>query len=43
MERCYKLGCNVFVTKPVDYEHFSEAIAKLGLFLSIVVVPGRRS
>ena len=37
--RCYELGCNVYVTKPVDYEKFSEAVQKLGLFLSIVKVP----
>ena len=39
--RCYDLGCNVYVTKPVDYEHFSEAIRKLGLFLSVVALPQR--
>ena len=37
--RCYDLGCNVYVTKPVDYEHFSEAIRQLGLFLSVVTLP----
>lgn len=37
--RCYELGCNVYITKPVDYEHFSEAIRKIGLFLSVVTVP----
>jgi CheY-like chemotaxis protein len=37
--RCYELGCNVYVTKPVDYEQFREAICKLGLFLSVVTVP----
>lgn len=37
--KCYELGCNVYVTKPVEYEQFSEAIRKLGLFLSIVNVP----
>jgi len=42
VERCYDLGCNVFLTKPVvDYEQFSEAIRKLGLFLSVVTVPER--
>ena len=39
VSRCYDLGCNVYVTKPVDYEQFSEAIRKLGLLLSIVTVP----
>jgi len=39
IERCYALGCSVFITKPVAYEHFEEAIRKLGLFLSIVQIP----
>ena len=39
VSRCYQLGCNVYVTKPVDYERFSEAIRKLGLFLSVVTIP----
>jgi len=38
--RCYGLGCNVYVTKPVDYAQFSETINKLGMFLSIFRVPG---
>lgn len=37
--RCYNLGCNVYVTKPVEYESFAEAIRKLGLFLSVVAIP----
>jgi len=39
IERCYALGCNVYVTKPVEYDEFAEAIRKLGLFLSIVKIP----
>ena len=39
IERCYDLGCNVYITKPVEYEQFAEAIRKLGLFLSVVQVP----
>jgi len=39
VSRCYDLGCNVYVIKPVDYAQFSEAICKLGLFLSVVTVP----
>jgi CheY-like chemotaxis protein len=39
VSRCYDLGCNVYITKPVDYMQFSEAIRKLGLFLSVVTVP----
>ncbi len=37
--RCYELGCNIYITKPVDYQQFSEAINKLGSFLSIMTVP----
>ena len=37
--KCYELGCNVYISKPVEYEKFSDAIRKLGLFLSIVRVP----
>jgi CheY-like chemotaxis protein len=37
--RCYELGCNVYITKPVDYDQFSEAMRKLGLFLLVVMIP----
>ncbi len=40
VERCYKLGCNVYVTKPVEYDGFIEAIKRLGLFLQVVKLPG---
>jgi DNA-binding NarL/FixJ family response regulator len=39
IERCYDLGCNVYITKPVEYEQFTEAICKLGLFMSGVKIP----
>jgi CheY-like chemotaxis protein len=37
--RCYELGCNIYITKPVDYEQFSETIRKLGLFLMVAMIP----
>ena len=40
--RCYELGCNVYITKPVDYEQFAEAMRKLGLFLMVVMIPEGR-
>jgi CheY-like chemotaxis protein len=39
VSKCYDLGCNVYITKPVDYAQFSQAIRKIGLFLSVVTVP----
>ncbi|MBW8733349.1 MAG: response regulator [Asticcacaulis sp.] len=39
IDRCYALGCNVFMTKPVGYDEFSEAIRKLGLMMTVVRVP----
>jgi len=39
IERCYALGCNVYITKPVAYEQFVEAIRRLGFFISIVQIP----
>lgn len=41
IERCYDLGCNVYITKPVNYEAFADAIRQLGLFLSVIQVPDR--
>jgi PAS domain S-box-containing protein len=32
VERCHDLDCNVYVTKPVSYEAFANAIRQLGLF-----------
>lgn len=39
IERCYELGCSVYITKPVEYEHFAHAIRQLGLFFSVIQVP----
>src|SRR5450755_1072161 len=39
VQRCYQLGCNVYVTKPVDYQAFIDAVKRLGLFLQVVQVP----
>ncbi len=35
---CYELGCNSYVTKPVSYNEFANAIKRLGLFVAIMQV-----
>jgi CheY-like chemotaxis protein len=39
IRRCYELGCNVYITKPVEYEPFVDAIKRLGFFLQVVKLP----
>ncbi|MCH7743487.1 MAG: response regulator [Proteobacteria bacterium] len=39
VEHCHTLGCSNYITKPVDYDDFVQAIRQLGLFLAVVEVP----
>jgi CheY-like chemotaxis protein len=39
IQRCYDMGANVYITKPVDYDGFATAIRQLGLFFSVIQVP----
>jgi CheY-like chemotaxis protein len=39
INRCYDLGANVYITKPLNYDSFSNAIRQLGLFLSVIQIP----
>ena len=39
IQRCYDLGANVYITKPVNYESFANAIRQLGLFFAVVKIP----
>ncbi|WDF74034.1 response regulator [Novosphingobium sp. KACC 22771] len=39
MARCYDLGCNVYITKPLEYGSFANAVRQLGLFISVMQVP----
>jgi len=39
VERCHDLGCSSYITKPVEYDKFVEAIRVLGLFLMVVEMP----
>jgi CheY-like chemotaxis protein len=38
IEECYELGCNCYVTKPVDFDSFTETLNRLGLFIMIMRV-----
>ena len=42
IQKCYDLGANVYITKPVNYEAFANAIRQLGLFLSVMQIPAAR-
>ena len=39
IQRCYDLGANFYMTKPVNYEGFANAVRQLGLFFSVIQVP----
>ena len=39
VEKCHELGCSNYITKPIEYENFVNAIRQLGLFLAVVQVP----
>ncbi len=39
VDRCYELGCNTFITKPVEYEAFTDAVRRLGSLVSVMAIP----
>ncbi|MDM8535299.1 response regulator [Desulfobacterales bacterium HSG17] len=39
IEACHAIGCSNYITKPIEYDNFVNAIRQLGLFLSVVQVP----
>jgi CheY-like chemotaxis protein len=39
IERCHKLGCSIYIVKPVEYQDLADAVRKVGLLLSVVEVP----
>ena len=39
IDECYRLGCNLYVPKPVEFDRFSEAVRKLGLLIGLIALP----
>jgi CheY-like chemotaxis protein len=42
VDRCYQFGCSVYITKPLQYEAFVDALTRLGMFLEIIKVPNAK-
>jgi CheY-like chemotaxis protein len=38
VERCYDLGCNVYIRKPIEYDKLVDALQRVGLFLQVVTL-----
>lgn len=39
VQRCYDLGCNLYLPKPMEYEDFCSAVHQLGLFIQKAKFP----
>jgi CheY-like chemotaxis protein len=39
LQRCYDLGANICITKPLNDANFANAIRQLGQFLTVIVIP----
>jgi two-component system, response regulator len=39
IKKCYLLGANSYIVKPVDFESFHKVIAKLGLYWTVINQP----
>jgi CheY-like chemotaxis protein len=39
INRCYDLGCNIYMAKPIDHDQLTDAIRQLGLFLAVIQMP----
>lgn len=41
VNRCYDLGCNLYLTKSTDYQTFSNMITSLGSIIKTLRTPGK--
>jgi CheY-like chemotaxis protein len=38
VEACYRIGCSVYITKPIEFMKFTEVLKRLGLFIQVVKI-----
>jgi len=43
IDKCYELGVNSYVVKPVDFDNFMESIRQLGLYWLLINEPPKLS
>jgi CheY-like chemotaxis protein len=36
VKKCFQLGCNSYLTKPIDFNTFLHALKKVGLYINVV-------
>jgi CheY-like chemotaxis protein len=39
IQTCYRLGCNCYIAKPIDFDCFAEVLRQLGRMLMMIQVP----
>jgi CheY-like chemotaxis protein len=39
IQTCYRLGCNCYIAKPIDFDRFAEVLRQLGRMLMMIQVP----
>ncbi len=39
MEKCYELGANSYIVKPVEFENFKNAVSEIGLYWMLLNQP----